>query len=291
MFVGITRRVVVGGILVTAALAAADVMVKRAFGRPPRRTGPGPVAARDATIPTAGGSPLRGWLLSAPDMAAGAIVIHGWGGHAGDMAPVAHRLYALGLHVLAIDARGNGRSPGIAVSSMPVFAQDVRDATRWLRSQPNVDPARIVLVGHSVGAGASLFAASRDREVAAVVALAPMADPVGFMSERMRGRMPGLLIPLALRYIELSIGHRFEDFTPLNTIRLLEVPVLLVHGDRDDTVPLWHAQILYERAGGHSSLSVVEGADHFSVEALEDVDLAGFLAQAGVLPAQVSDAS
>lgn len=275
---------------VIACAVAADVAIKRVFGRPPRRTGPGPTHADDVWIP-AGDSSLRGWLMAAPGNAPGAVVIHGWGGNAADMVPVAVRLHALGINVLLFDAHGHGRSPGITVSSMPAFAQDVRDATRWLRSRPGVDAARVVLVGHSVGAGASLFAASRDPEVAAVVALAPMADPVGFMSERMRGRIPAPLIPLALRYIERSIGHRFEDFTPLNTIQRLQAPVLLVHGDRDETVPLWHAQALHERAGGVSTLAVVEGADHFSVDSLDDVDLAGFLANAGVLTPQVSDAS
>ena len=54
----------------------------------------------------------------------------------------------------------------------------------------SVDAARVVLVGHSVGAGASLFAASRDPEVAAVVALAPMADPVGWMRISQLSNMP-----------------------------------------------------------------------------------------------------
>ncbi len=170
------------------------------------------------------------------------------------------------------------------MSSMPAFAQDIRDATRWLRAQPGVDDTRILLVGHSVGAGACLFAASGDRAIAAVVALAPMADPVGFMSERMGRRLPNLLVAAALRYTEFTIGHRFEEFTPLNTIGRIDSPVLLVHGDRDTTVPLAHARMLHERSST-STLCVVEGGDHFCVECLDLVDLSGFLAQAGVLDA------
>lgn len=172
---------------------------------------------------------------------------------------------------------------------MPAFAQDVRDATRWLRARPEVDPRRVVLVGHSVGAGACLFAASGDRAVCAVVALAPMADPVGFMSQRMGRRLPNPMVAAALRYTEFTIGHRFEDFTPLNTIGRIESPVLLVHGDRDTTVPLAHAQMLHERSST-STLCVVEGGDHFCVECLDEVDMSGFLEQAGVLEAQANAA-
>lgn len=277
------------GVLLAAAFAA-DRIAKRAFGRPPRRTGPGPSMGVDVTVPASDGSSLCGWFVPVQDTAPAAVVVHGWGGHAGDMAPVADRLHALGLHVLLLDAHGHGRSPAIAVSSMPAFAQDVRDASRWLRTRPEVDPGRVILVGHSVGAGACLFVASGDGAIAAVVALAPMADPVGFMSERMGRRLPRPLVAAALRYTEFTIGHRFEEFTPLNTIRRVAAPVLLVHGARDTTVPVSHAQMLHERSSV-STLYVVEGADHFSVDSLDEVDLARFLMQAGVLRSQVNDAS
>lgn len=39
----------------------------------------------------------------------------------------------------------------------------------------------------------------------------------------------------ALRYVERVIGHRYDDFAPLRTIRDSQVPVLLVHGDADTT--------------------------------------------------------
>jgi len=274
---------VAGGLLVVAA-SAADRALKRTFGRPPRRVTPGPPGALDVWIPASDGSTLRGWFVTSPGGAPGpaAVVVHGWGGNAGDMVPVAERLHALGLHVVLLDAHGHGRSPAVPVSSMPRFAQDVRDATKWLRGHPDVDTQRVALVGHSVGAGACLFAASDDPGIAAVIGLAPMADPVGFMTAGMRGRLPAPLIPLALRYTELSIGHRFEEFTPLNTVRRIAAPVLLVHGAADTTVPVAHAQMLHERSPGTSTLCVIDGADHFSVESLDHVDLAEFLDAAGV---------
>ena len=238
--------------------------------------------ALDVGIPASHGPDLRAWFLPGSGGGPAAVVIHGWGGNAGDMVPVADRLRALGLHVLLVDAHGHGRSPAITVSSMPAFARDVHDATRWLRSRDDVDGSRVVLVGHSVGAGACLYAASDDSGVAAVVALAPMADPVGFMSVKMRGRLPGPLIPLALRYVEHAIGHRFEDFTPVTTIGRVASPVLIVHGTQDTTVPVAHAQMLHHRSTT-STLCIVDGADHFSVDSLDHVDLLGFLAHAAVL--------
>jgi alpha-beta hydrolase superfamily lysophospholipase len=73
------------------------------------------------------------------------------------MLPVASPLHAAGFHVLLLDARGHGRSDGGDVSSMPGFADDVERALLWLRKDSRVEPDRIVLVGHSVGAGACLL--------------------------------------------------------------------------------------------------------------------------------------
>ena len=75
------------------------------------------------------------------------------------------------------------------------------------RRRPSVAPRRctgraacVVLLGHSVGAGASLLAASRDPSVAAVVSIAAMAHPGTLMRANMRARgIPGPLITVILR--------------------------------------------------------------------------------------------
>ena len=94
---------------------------------------------------------------------------------------------------------------------MPRFAEDIDAALRWLRDDPRVEPARVVLLGHSVGAGASLLAASRDPGVAAVVSIAAMAHPGTLMRANMRARgIPGPVITVILREIERAIGLPFD---------------------------------------------------------------------------------
>jgi alpha-beta hydrolase superfamily lysophospholipase len=211
-------------------------------------------------------------------------VIHGWGGSATDMIPVSDVLMSLGVNVLLLDARGHGRSDAGTVASMPAFADDIRVALRWMRAAPQVDPSRIVLVGHSVGAGACLFVAAGDRDVAAVVSLASMADPGSFMAQRLRRRMPAPMVELALRYVEHTIGHRFTEFAPIHTIGRMTAPVLLLHGQGDMTVPVADAYRLHARAPHVSTLLVLPDGDHNSIEALgwARSDLSRFLADAGL---------
>jgi pimeloyl-ACP methyl ester carboxylesterase len=279
IWLGVTAILCVGAIV-------ADQTVRRRFGRPPRREVTGsPTGADDVQIDAVNGSTLRGWWFESTDPGPAALVIHGWGGQAGDMLPVADVMRRLGLNVLLLDARGHGRSADIPVASMPSFADDVRSGLGWMRSTPGVDPARIVLVGHSVGAGACLYVASGDPEVAGVVSLASMADPSALMAGMIGHYLPAPLTRLALRYVEHVIGHRYTQFAPVHTIGRISAPVLLLHGAQDTTVPVADAHRLHALAPEHSDLLVVTDADHFSIEGLETAEpqLSHFLNRAGVL--------
>jgi dipeptidyl aminopeptidase/acylaminoacyl peptidase len=211
--------------------------------------------------------------------------MHGWGASAADMVPLVGPLRPTGLNALLLDARCHGRSDDDNFASMPRFAEDIRAGLVWLRRRPDVDGGRIVLVGHSVGAGACLYVASSDPDVAAVVSIASMAHPQEFMARALRNHLPSPLVGLALRFVERTIGQRFETFAPIHTIGRVQAPVLLVHGARDETVPIEDAYALRSQAEGRVALHVVPTADHTSVETLTEVApaLIAFLRDVGVL--------
>jgi dienelactone hydrolase len=146
---------------------------------------------------------------------------------------------------------------------MPGFAEDAERACLWLRSNPRVEPEGIVLVGHSVGAGACLLAATRDPRIAAVVSISSMADAAAYMGQSMRRRgVPAIAVSLVLREIERAIGMPFPEFAPIVTIAHLRMPVLLIHGAADTVIPLADAQALHRTAPPGTDLLVVPDADH-----------------------------
>lgn len=261
-------------------------LLQRRYGRPPRRMSvgwrPHQKNAVDVTADSVSGHVLRGWFLpidAAAPVGPAVLVMHGWGGSAQEMAPLAGPLLAGGFHVLLLDARCHGRSDDDIVTSMPAIADDITVGLEWLRDRSEVDRSRMALVGHSVGAGSCLFVASRDQEVAAVVSIASMAHPERFMETTLQRRLPGPLARMAVRFVERAVGQSFESFAPVNTIRLVHVPILLVHGDHDRTVPVGNAHTLASRSGGRAQLLVVPGGDHASIEMLEELgpELTGFL--------------
>jgi acetyl esterase/lipase len=150
---------------------------------------------------------------------------------------------------------------------MPGFADDVERALLWLRKDSRVEPDRIVLMGHSVGAGACLLAAARDPRIAAVVSISSMADAAAYMGQLMRRHgVPAIAISPVLREIERAIGMRFPEFAPLTTIAHLRMPVLLIHGASDSVILLADAQALQRTAPPGTDLLVVPDADHGDIE-------------------------
>lgn len=208
---------------------------------------------REVRIPTLRGKMLFGWFIPAGERAPALAIIHGWGGNAEMMLPLAASLHAAGYALLFFDARSHGRSDGDTFASLPRFAEDLERAVDWLQRQAAVDAARVGVIGHSVGAGAALLVAARRKDLAAVVSLAAFAHPARMMRRWLESkRIPwwpfGAYI---LHYVQHVIGRRFDDIAPCNTIRAVACPILLAHGTDDEMVPVSEAQEIY--AGRHAA--------------------------------------
>jgi len=247
--------------------------------------------AEEVRIATANARQLHAWLIRAPQQEqerdgpqAAVVVVHGWGGNAAMMLPLARPLHEAGFAALFIDTRCHGASDDDRFTSLPRFAEDAEHAFAWLAAQPGIDPQRIALLGHSVGAGAVLFAASRTPQVAAVVSVAAFSHPVAMMrrllaAKRLPERPLGRYI---LDYVQKTIGHRFDDIAPLTTIARIRRPVLLVHGEDDEVVPIVEARQIYAARGDTPVELMTIAGNHDSFADLEGhIDqLTGFLQRA-----------
>ena len=105
------------------------------------------------------------------------ILLHGWGGNAETLLPLARPLHEADFAVLLFDARCHGRSDEDSFTSLPRFAEDLEHAFDWLQRQRQVNHRQIAVLGHSVGAGAALLMASRRSEIAAVASIAAFSHP------------------------------------------------------------------------------------------------------------------
>jgi dienelactone hydrolase len=148
------------------AFYAVDPPAAGPDGRTPATLG---LPAVDLRLLTPAGARLAAWYLPTRSGAA-VVLLHGAGSTRSAVLDHAAVLWRNGYGVLALDARGHGRSTGRAMDFGWYGDDDVRGAVDRLSRLRGVDPHRIGVVGLSMGGEEALGAAATDRRITAVVA-------------------------------------------------------------------------------------------------------------------------
>jgi fermentation-respiration switch protein FrsA (DUF1100 family) len=123
---------------------------------------------RDVTFHTSDGVRLSAWFIPSTNHAA-VVTMPGSGSSRGATLGQATVLAHHGYGVLMVDPRGQGRSGGRAMDAGWYGDRDITAAVTFLQRQPGVDPARIGVLGLSMGGEAAIGAAAADPAIHAVV--------------------------------------------------------------------------------------------------------------------------
>jgi fermentation-respiration switch protein FrsA (DUF1100 family) len=190
-------------------------------------------------VPTSGGERIAAVYLPNPAATYTVLLSHGNAEDLGWVLPSLPPLRDLGFGVFAYDYRGYGLSQGRA-SEQHVYA-DIDAAYDYLTRELRVPAARIILYGRSLGAGAAVDLAAR-QPVGGLILESPFLTAFRVMT-----RIP--LFP-------------FDRFRNVDKIGRVRCPVLVMHGEADEIVPLWHGQQLFERVPGPKMFLAVPGAHH-----------------------------
>jgi pimeloyl-ACP methyl ester carboxylesterase len=172
------------------------------------------------------------------------LLCHGNGGNIGDRVPHLALLTAAGFDVLAFDYRGYGRSSGRPTEQGTGL--DALAARAALLRREGVDPERVLYLGESLGGAVALALALEHPPAGLILQSA-------FTSVRDVARFHYPFLPAALVP---------DAYPSLRLIPGLRAPLLVLHGDRDDIVPLMHGEELFAAAPEPKRLEVLEGVGH-----------------------------
>ncbi len=231
--------------------------------------------AEDISIKTPAGHSL-GATLTKPKSASGrlpvAITISGSGLQDRDESlagvsgyrpfrQIAEALAAKGTATLRYDDRGTGASTGNGASATSAdFADDVRYIVQYLRGRPDIDPNRIVLIGHSEGGMIAPMVAAGDSLLRGIVLMAGPAQTgrqIIEYQQRYAVESDTTIKPAsreaALRQARAQLDsvarnnawlRFFLDHDPLTTAARVRVPVLVLQGETDRQVTADQAPVL-----------------------------------------------
>ena len=234
--------------------------------------------AQTVRFPTQGNLTLEGWWIQGQQTDRVAILTHGWGANRAALLPLVPLLIKAGWSVLLFDVRNHGNSDEDTFSSMPRFAEDIDAAIAWLKAQhyqsitalTGASLPRVALIGHSVGAAATLLAASRRDDISAVVSLSSFAHPADMMKRWLAEKgIP--FFPLGwyvLGYVERVIGHQFDDIAPIQSVTTIQCPILIVHGKEDEVIPIDDVYTLISKTD-RVLLKILEGGHDLTPSIIE----------------------
>jgi alpha-beta hydrolase superfamily lysophospholipase len=179
--------------------------------------------------------------------------------------PIAERLVGLGYGALVFNFRGCGVSGGDF--DIMGWGRDLLAVVAKIRAMRNV--RKIVPWGFSGGAAATVWAAAHDKEIQAAALFACPADFTTLKAIPVRNatveyfRRVGIIRDSAFPSdVDKWLGN-FDLIDPLKHISLIAPrPVLIVHGDSDETVPVEHAHRLMSAAKEPKTLRIIPGALH-----------------------------
>ncbi|MDR0274613.1 MAG: alpha/beta hydrolase [Burkholderiaceae bacterium] len=202
---------------------------------------------------SADGTRLTGWFMRAKAVAdsrqAKGTVIH-FHGNAENMTShwqFAGWLTARGFNVFVFDYRGYGASEG--TPSPAGCFEDSNAAIDYVRSRPDVDPARLLVFGQSLGGNHAIAAVGAGNR-AGIRALAEESTFFSYPSIA-NDKIPGAGLLIDDHY---SAKNYIAAIAP--------IPLLIIHGTSDEIVPYSHATRLFAAAREPKQLITVEGGGH-----------------------------
>lgn len=167
------------------------------------------------------------------------LLSHGNADDIGYLMPFLRMMHEQGYAVFAYDYHGYGLSGGRP--SETNCYRDVDAAYNYLTKVKKISPHNIIVFGHSLGAAVALDLAIR-QPVAGLIMQSPFVT--------------------AFRVVTRIQILPFDKFNNLKKIKLLKVPVLIIHGTDDKIIPFWHSMKLYQAVVGAKQFLRVERAGH-----------------------------
>ena len=239
-------------------------------------------------IPARNG-PLPAWLVPGAD-STWAIFVHGRAATRAEVLRMLPAYTPLGLPCLVIAYRNDRDGPRVGDGSYRLGAtewEDLEDAVRWARTRGARD---VVVVGCSMGGGivAHFLRKSSERAVTRAAVLdAPALDWSVIVSEEgRRQRVPGFVSRWGQVCAAARSGLRWEDLSQTRHAREFTTPILIFHGDADETVPVQVSRDFAVARPDLVELHVVPGAGHVESANFDPQDyvttIGGWLRDRGV---------
>ena len=206
----------------------------------------------------------------------GALLLHGFTSNRTEshrmFVKLSRKLADHGIASLRFDFRGSGDSAG-DFEDLTIRSEvtDALEALKFLARHKRVNSRRLALIGMSMGGAIASHVIARERSrVKTLVLWAPVAEGEGILDELSTPEAVASLAQTGItdhdgNLVGVQFIRQFAEMRPLREIAKSRCPVLIVHGAKDQTVPVQHADMYERTLRTHKRIVkkvVIQGADH-----------------------------
>ena len=219
-----------------------------------------PYDLEEVTFQTVDGLAIEGWYIRQPD-ADGTILYCGGNGFVISASHgIITSILEQGVDLLVFNYRGYGTNSGSP--SVDGVMADGSAAYDFLIQERGVDPAKLIIHGHSLGSvlasslvNRTLPYVSGSVTAAGVVLESPLTDAKD---------LTGQLLPWFLKpFVKLEIDSALLEYSNLEEVKQYDLPLLIITGSEDIVTPQGMAEKLYEHARStRKSLEIISGGGH-----------------------------
>tara|TARA_R110002110_G_scaffold124505_2_gene301860 strand:+ start:10771 stop:11595 length:825 start_codon:yes stop_codon:yes gene_type:complete len=164
---------------------------------------------------------------------------HGNAEDLGSLQPLLRYFNQKGYSIFAYDYSGYGLNNG-KPNEKNTYA-NITAAYQYLTQTLKVNPKHIILYGRSLGGGPSVELASQYPVGGLIL------ESTFVTAYRIKTRYP--IIP-------------FDKYKNIRKISKVQAPIMVIHGEKDSLIPIWHGQALYNKAKQPKTFYAVPNAEH-----------------------------
>ncbi len=194
------------------------------------------------------------------------ILFHGYKGNGErDLSGGIERCFKIGRNAIIVDQRGAGESDGHTIS---FGINEHKDAIKWAEYVTEYfgKDTKIILTGVSMGAATVLMASGKELPQNVVCILADC----GYTSPReiIMKTIKEMKLPPKIMYPFVKLGARLfghfnlDEYSPMEAVKNSKTPTIFIHGTKDDFVPYYMSEKMYQECTAKKSLVPIEGAAH-----------------------------
>ncbi len=186
-----------------------------------------------------GANKLRGYTIIPRSPAALVLIVHGVRSSSDALEPVVKYFIQHSYAVMTFDGTASGRSEGDKTVGLQQQRYDIRAALDYIQSDPDISGLPLIMLGHSAGAYGVAVETPKSGAVASIC-VSGFESPLKtmrFWAEHYAGALTNIEYPFLWIREYAAKGNEASE-SGAETLGRCDCPVLVVHGNNDEVIPL-----------------------------------------------------